>query len=426
MHPEPVLTPEIEIEAGLRNVETAIASTLRPVAMLASPLMSTIPLPCALSLPRALLLPPALLLPRDCLLLRTLRLLLLSLLGPLLRLLFLSLLGSLLLRLLLLSLLGPLLRLLFLSLLGSLLLRLLFLSLLGSLLLRLLLLSLLGPLLLRLLLLSLLGPLLLRLLLLSLLGPLLLRLLLLGLLGPLLLLRLLLLGLLGPLLLLRLLLLSLLGPLLLLRSLLLRLLGPLLLLRLCLRARLLIVFFLSVHRDKRPKKQKQGNRVGNSNELHSNRLLKVAIGCARGRPVRHNLCSTASAASASALVLCTVPSGVVGRRIERIQSWRCGLRRIDHVRARFRRNDDRFPSHTGRSCVSLKTRLACDVRSARTGRGGGFLFLGFVSHVFCRLLGRRLAAIRDRRWQPFHRLVRRSIIGGGFRSGRNIPGASVS
>ena len=164
MHPEPVLIPEIEIKAGLRNVGAAVASTLCPVAMLASPLVSTIPLPCTLPLPRALLLPSPLLLPRDCLLLRTLRLLLLSLWNSLLLWLLFRSLSRLLLLLwsLLLRLLGPLL-----------LLRLLFRSLLR-------LLPLLWPLLLRLL-----GPLLLlRLLFRSLLG--LLRSLLLRLLGPLL------------------------------------------------------------------------------------------------------------------------------------------------------------------------------------------------------------------------------------------------
>jgi len=244
--------------------------------MLASPLVCTIPLPCTFPLPGALLLPSPLLLPRNCLLPRTLRLFLLSLLGPLLRLLFLRLLG------------GLLLRLLFLRLLGSLLLLLWLLRLLGSLLLRLRLLSLLRPrLLLRLRLLSLLrSRLLLRLRLLSLLRPrLLLRLRLLSLLRPRLLLRSLLLRLLGALLL-RLRLLSLLRPRLLLRSLLLRLLGALLLrlLRLCLWA--LFFFLLRVRRDKRSEKQKQGNGVGKSNELHSDSLLKLPIGCARRRPVR--------------------------------------------------------------------------------------------------------------------------------------------
>jgi hypothetical protein len=72
-HPEPVLTSEIEAEAGLRNVVTAIASTLCPGAMIAVPVLSTILLKCAMPLPSALLLPSPLLLPRDCLLLRTLR-----------------------------------------------------------------------------------------------------------------------------------------------------------------------------------------------------------------------------------------------------------------------------------------------------------------------------------------------------------------
>ena len=100
LHPEPVLTPEIEIEAGLRNVVSAIASTLRPGAMVACPVLRAILLPCTMPLPAAALLHPSpLLLPRDCLLLAyaavavvaraccpllLLRPLLLSLLGPLL------------------------------------------------------------------------------------------------------------------------------------------------------------------------------------------------------------------------------------------------------------------------------------------------------------------------------------------------------
>jgi len=55
VHPEPVLTPEIETKAILRNVVTAIASTLRPGAMIAVPVLSTILLKCAMSLPAALL-----------------------------------------------------------------------------------------------------------------------------------------------------------------------------------------------------------------------------------------------------------------------------------------------------------------------------------------------------------------------------------
>jgi len=62
---------------GFRNVVTAIASTLRPGAMIAIPVLSTIRLPCTMPLPAAMLLP------RDCLLPRTLRLLLLALLGTL-------------------------------------------------------------------------------------------------------------------------------------------------------------------------------------------------------------------------------------------------------------------------------------------------------------------------------------------------------
>ena len=85
-----MLTPEIETEAVLRNIVTAIASTLRPCAMLACPLLSAILVPGTLPLPGTLLLPSPLLLPRDGLLLGTLRLRLsLSLLGALFRLLLL-------------------------------------------------------------------------------------------------------------------------------------------------------------------------------------------------------------------------------------------------------------------------------------------------------------------------------------------------
>jgi hypothetical protein len=75
-HPEPVLTSEIETEAGLRNVVTAIAPTLPPGAMIAVPVLSPILLKCAMPLPGALLLPSPLLLPSDGLLLSALRLLL--------------------------------------------------------------------------------------------------------------------------------------------------------------------------------------------------------------------------------------------------------------------------------------------------------------------------------------------------------------
>lgn len=74
------MTTEIEAEAVLRNVVATVASTLRPGAMLAFPLLSAPLLPGALPLPAALLQPSPLLLPRDCLLLATARLLLLSIL----------------------------------------------------------------------------------------------------------------------------------------------------------------------------------------------------------------------------------------------------------------------------------------------------------------------------------------------------------
>jgi len=235
-HPEIVLTSEIETEAVLRNEVTAIASTLRPSAMIAVPVLSTILLECAMRLPGAMLLPSPLLLPCNCLLLRTLQLLL-GLLGTLWLLLLLSGLRVLLLLLLL----------------GSLLLLLSGLRVL-------LLLRLLGPLLL-----LLLSGLRTLLLLLRLLGPLLL-LLLSGLCTLLLLLRLL-----GPLLLL---LLSGLRALLLLR-----LLGPLLLLLLsglCALLLRLTLFFvlltLRVRRDNRPEEQKQGGSASGSNELHNGHL----------------------------------------------------------------------------------------------------------------------------------------------------------
>jgi hypothetical protein len=102
VHPEPVLTPEIEAEVGLRNVVAAIASTLRPAAMFLIPMLSATLLPRTLPPPGTLLLPSTLLLPRACLLLGTLRL---DLLLPLLVLLLLLMLGLLLLLLLVLLLL---------------------------------------------------------------------------------------------------------------------------------------------------------------------------------------------------------------------------------------------------------------------------------------------------------------------------------
>jgi hypothetical protein len=156
-HPEPVVAPEVEIEAGLRNVVTAIASTLRPGAMVALPVLSAISLPGVVPLPAAAVLPSCLRLPRSRLLLRALRLLLLA--GLLDRFLLLLLLPSLLDRFLLPrllpGLLGCLVLRLLMSLLSCLVLRLLM-SLLSSLVLRLLLPGLLGRLPLRDLLMSLL------------------------------------------------------------------------------------------------------------------------------------------------------------------------------------------------------------------------------------------------------------------------------
>jgi hypothetical protein len=100
------LAAEIEREAVLGNVVTAVASPLLPGAMLGGPLLSAVLAPCSMRLPGAMLCPSSLLLPSGCLLPRTLGLLLLRpgllrtlrLLLLLPRLLWLRLLGALLLR----------------------------------------------------------------------------------------------------------------------------------------------------------------------------------------------------------------------------------------------------------------------------------------------------------------------------------------
>src|ERR1035441_6026659 len=56
--------------------------------------------------------------------------------------------------------------------------------------------------------------------------------------------------------------------------------------------------------------------------------------------------------------------------------------------------------------VEEESSLPCPIRRNWSWRMN-FLFLGFVSDVFCLLLGRRLAAIRNHRWCPLRRLVRR-------------------
>jgi hypothetical protein len=53
--PEPVLTPERDTESGLRDVVTAIASTLRPIAMFTIPPLRAALLPGAVPLPAAAL-----------------------------------------------------------------------------------------------------------------------------------------------------------------------------------------------------------------------------------------------------------------------------------------------------------------------------------------------------------------------------------
>jgi len=83
VHPKPVSIPETEVESGLGNIETAIASALRPSAMVVIPVLRTALLPSTVFLPSALLYPAPLLLPSGRLLPRTLRLLLPGLLGSL-------------------------------------------------------------------------------------------------------------------------------------------------------------------------------------------------------------------------------------------------------------------------------------------------------------------------------------------------------
>ena len=114
-----------------------------------------------------------------------------------------------------------------------------------------------------------------------------------------------------------------LGPLLLLLRLLRRLLlGPLLLLRLLplwLLSLRFLVLFLRKCRDKRPEKQDESDGVGNSNELHSNRLLEVSIRCARRRPVR----------AGPGTVHTHIP--MAERRTARVLPWHHSLRR--HITA---------------------------------------------------------------------------------------------
>ena len=68
-----MLAAEVETKTGLRDVETTVASALRPGSMVGRPMLGTILLPRATPLPGALLCPTLLLLPRSRLLLRALR-----------------------------------------------------------------------------------------------------------------------------------------------------------------------------------------------------------------------------------------------------------------------------------------------------------------------------------------------------------------
>ena len=77
MHTEVVVTPEGEIIGRLWNVVSTIASTLRPVAMVATPVMIATLLKTGMRLPGAIPGPSALLLPIGGLLPGALRLLLL-------------------------------------------------------------------------------------------------------------------------------------------------------------------------------------------------------------------------------------------------------------------------------------------------------------------------------------------------------------
>lgn len=69
-----MLTSEVEIEASLRDIVTAVAPTLRPGAMVGGPVFGASLLPVIASLPAPALYPSPLLLPASCLLLRPLRL----------------------------------------------------------------------------------------------------------------------------------------------------------------------------------------------------------------------------------------------------------------------------------------------------------------------------------------------------------------
>jgi hypothetical protein len=60
---EEVPTAEVEAEGGLRDEETAVASALRPVAMVGGPVLRTALLEVGVSLPGAFLSPAFLLLP---------------------------------------------------------------------------------------------------------------------------------------------------------------------------------------------------------------------------------------------------------------------------------------------------------------------------------------------------------------------------
>ena len=72
MHAERMLKTEGQVEAGLGNVGTTIASPLRPGAMVAIPPLTPFLLPCTMGLPCALRRPSLLLLPGGCLLLAAL------------------------------------------------------------------------------------------------------------------------------------------------------------------------------------------------------------------------------------------------------------------------------------------------------------------------------------------------------------------
>ena len=76
--------------------------------------------------------------------------------------------------------------------------------------------------------------------------------------------------------------------------------------------RFLLLFVLRDGRDNGPEKHKNGSRTDNSNDLHGHYLRCRHSGVCTPTASPAASCPAASAASASALVLCTVPAGWLG------------------------------------------------------------------------------------------------------------------